>query len=345
METALFDFTLPDELIAHHPLKMRNQSRLLHVKNVEINDKMVDDLTILLDENDVLVFNNSRVIPARLYGRRGAMAVEVLLHQQNITNIAPNQWRVFARPTKRLHIDDIIHFSDDFAAKLVEKLPSGEVVLDFLCATEAFWQQLEIHGNIPLPPYIKRDAEIEDIERYQTVYAKHNGSVAAPTAGLHFSNELLAQLAARQIEQYFITLHVGGGTFMPVKVENTADHIMHSEQAIISAEVATKLNIAKQNGKNIVAVGTTAMRTLESATDENGMLQPFNAPTDIFITPPYQFKFVDKLITNFHLPKSTLFMLVSAFCGLEQMQAAYAHAIKQKYRFYSYGDACLLEKY
>jgi S-adenosylmethionine:tRNA ribosyltransferase-isomerase len=203
---------------------------------------------------------------------------------------------------------------------------------------------LELHGNIPLPPYIKRAASTEDTERYQTVYAKHNGSVAAPTAGLHFSNELLARLADKNIAQHFVTLHVGGGTFLPVKVDDTSQHIMHSEHAIISSEVAEKLNYAKRQGKKIVAVGTTAMRTLESATDSDGVLHPFNTHTDIFITPSYQFRFVDKLITNFHLPKSTLFMLVCAFCGLEQMQAAYQHAIKQRYRFYSYGDACLLEK-
>ncbi len=338
METVLFDFELPEQLIATEPLAKRDDSRLLWVNNLGHFDKIFADLPQLLDENDVLVFNNSRVIPARLYGMRAEMAVEVLLHQQ----VEPLKWRAFAKPTKRLRLGQIVQFSDNFAAEVVEKLESGEIMLRFLCDNDAFWQHIEAHGKMPLPPYIKRASTQADIERYQTIYAKHNGSVAAPTAGLHFSPEMLQQL--NHIEQYFVTLHVGGGTFLPVKVANTAKHIMHSEHAIITPEVAEKLNNAKQQGKKIVAVGTTSMRTLESAADENGILQPFNSTTDIFITPSYQFRFVDKLITNFHLPKSTLFMLVCAFCGINQMKSAYQHAINQKYRFYSYGDACLLEK-
>lgn len=339
MKTELFDFHLPQELIAHQPLPRRDGARLLCVKaDGEFVDRQIADLLNILTENDVLVFNNSRVIPARLYGLRGDLEVEVLLHQQ----IDFARWKVFARPTKRLKIGQTINFAADFSAIVLEKLPSGETILQFDEAD--FWEKLEKYGNMPLPPYIKRAANTADLERYQTVYAKDKGSVAAPTAGLHFTDELLKQLKERGVEQYFITLHVGGGTFLPVKVDDVRDHIMHSETGVITADVAQKLNDAKSAGKNIIAIGTTSLRILESASDEAGVLHPFNGATDIFITPSYKFKFIDKLLTNFHLPKSTLFMLVCAICGTSRMQAAYAHAIKNKYRFYSYGDACLLEK-
>lgn len=339
MKTELFDFHLPQELIAHQPLEKRDGARLLCVEgDGRFNDQYIADLPNILTENDVLVFNNSRVIPARLYGLRGDLEIEVLLHQQ----IDYAKWKVFARPTKRLKIGQEIVFADDFSATVLEKLSSGETVLQF--GEADFWEKLEKYGNMPLPPYIKREASEADKMRYQTVYAKDKGSVAAPTAGLHFTEELLLELKAKGIEQYFVTLHVGGGTFLPVKVDDVRDHIMHSETGIITDEVAKKLNEAKQSGKNIIAIGTTSLRILESASDEAGVLHPFNGATDIFITPSYKFKFINKLLTNFHLPKSTLFMLVCAICGTSKMQAAYSHAIQNKYRFYSYGDACLLEK-
>jgi S-adenosylmethionine:tRNA ribosyltransferase-isomerase len=338
LKTELFDFHLPEELIAHQPLRNRDGARLLCVNDSGLNDKHIADLLDILTPNDVLVFNDSRVIPARLYGKRSDLTVEVLLHQQ----INDELWRAFARPTKRLKIGQSIVFADDFTGEIIEKLPSGEIVLQF--QADDFWLALEQYGSMPLPPYIKREVRSEDLERYQTVYAKDKGSVAAPTAGLHFTDELLAKLKERGVEQYFVTLHVGGGTFLPVKVEDTTNHIMHSETGIITKETAQRLNQAKKMKKNIIAVGTTSLRILESATDSNGVLQPFNGSTDIFITPSYNFKLIDKLITNFHLPKSTLFMLVCALSGTEHMLAAYQYAIQQKYRFYSYGDACLLEK-
>lgn len=350
MKTSLFDFHLPEERIAQSPTAERDHARLLHVTRDGLHDRHVYDVSKMLSSNDVLVFNNTKVIPARLYGKRGDMAVEALLHRQ----VAPLMWRCFARPTKRLKVGQEIIFSHHahqssytLTATITEKCESGEIILSFQYVDmENFWQILEHIGQLPLPPYIARaEGNVpEDTTRYQTVYAQHAGSVAAPTAGLHFTHALLAQLKAQGVEMHEVTLHVGGGTFLPVKVEDTVDHVMHSEYGEISADTAAALTKAKRAGKRIVAVGTTSLRTLESATDAHGVVHPFADETDIFITPPYTFKAVDRLITNFHLPKSTLFMLVSAFSGLEKMHTAYAHAIASHYRFYSYGDACLLER-
>ena len=345
MKTSLFDFHLPEERIAHTPSEKRDGARLLHVAPTLFHDRHITDLTDLITRDDVLVFNNTKVIPARLHGRRGEMPVEILLHKA----LCPLNWRCFAKPAKRLKVGQEIVFSSAayrLPATVMEKCESGEVILAFHCPdTASFWQALEQIGQLPLPPYITRKDGIssEDKVRYQTVYAKHAGSVAAPTAGLHFTETLLSALRAKGVEMHELTLHVGGGTFMPVKVEDTEHHIMHSEYGEISAATASALTHAKCKRKRIVAVGTTSLRTLESATDDNGIIHPFAAETDIFITPPYRFKAVDRLLTNFHLPKSTLFMLVSAFSGLERMQSAYRHAIAEGYRFYSYGDACLLE--
>ncbi len=339
MQTSLFDFHLPEDRIAHMPPEKREDARLLHVTSSQFHDRHIYALTDMFDAEDVLVFNNTRVIPARLYGRRGEMFVELLLHKC----LSALHWRCFARPGKRLKVGQTLVFSSEDAtltATLTEKCDSGEVVVRFDCAdTETFWQALEKIGQIPLPPYIARKDghTAEDRERYQTVYARHAGSVAAPTAGLHFTNDLLAGLRAKGVEMHEITLHVGGGTFLPVKAEDTADHVMHSEYGEILPSVADALNEAKRSGKRIVAVGTTSLRTLESATDADGTIRPFAAETSIFITPGYRFRAVDRLLTNFHLPKSTLFMLVSAFSGRERMHAAYAHAIARNYRFYSYG--------
>ncbi len=286
-----------------------------------------------------MVFNNTRVIPARLFGLRGEAKIELLLHKP-----VDQQWLAFAKPAKKLRVGDTIIIADDFAAEVIEKREDGQVLLRFSLEGEAFLEALHRHGHMPLPPYIKRADTAEDRERYQTIYAKHDGSVAAPTAGLHYTPALLAALESAGMGRAEVTLHVGAGTFQPVKVSDTRDHVMHHEWGCITPEVAATINATKARGGRVVAVGTTAMRLLEAATNEDGVLMPFVGETDIFITPGYRFRLVDALLTNFHLPKSTLFMLVSAFSGLEVMQTAYAHAIAQGYRFYSYGDGCLLEK-
>ncbi len=343
MKTALFDFDLPASSIAHQPASRREDARLLHVTHDAFSDHHIYDIGTLLTSNDVLVFNNTRVIPARLYGMRDQVSIEILLHKQLSV---PLTWRAFAKPAKRLKCGHIIHFSDGLSATVKEKHPQGDVTLTFQCSSdEVFWTLLNQLGHMPLPPYISRDEgqEAADVQRYQTVYAKHKGSVAAPTAGLHFTHDLLKQLREKGVEQHYVTLHVGGGTFLPVKTDDTRDHVMHSEYGVLSEDTANALNAAKAKGKNIVAVGTTSMRTLESATDADGIIHPFEQETDIFITPGYQFRCVDRLLTNFHLPRSSLFMLVSAFSGLTRMKVAYQHAIDSGYRFYSYGDACLLE--
>lgn len=341
MKVSLFDFALPESLIASRPVAPRDAARLLAV-NGDFRDLHVRDLPTLLSPGDLLIFNDTRVIPARLFGRRGEVRVEVLLHRL----LAADRWRVFARPAKRLKAGDVVQFADGFSATVEDRLESGEVVLRFNYAGDALRGALEAQGRMPLPPYIERirHADAQDRADYQTVYAREEGSVAAPTAGLHFTPALLEQLRARGVLHTFITLHVGGGTFLPVKTENTEEHRMHAEYAELSAAAAEAINAARAKGGRVVAVGTTSLRTLESAADGAGRVQPFAGETDIFITPGYAFRAVDMLLTNFHLPRSTLFMLVCAFAGMERMKAAYAHAIAEKYRFYSYGDACLLSR-
>lgn len=362
-------------MIATYPAAPRDSARMLVVGNALL-DKTIRDLTTFLRPGDVMVFNDTRVIPARLLGKRGAAKVEILLHQchsDQAKRVEKSKrsldcdrddiiiWRCFAKPAKRLKPGDCIDFSSDFSAVVMEKLPDGQVVLQF--GAEAFHEKLERYGYMPLPPYIeKRRSVIEssvaakqsnagsprlfeprdDVSSYQTIYAQHAGSVAAPTAGLHFTEPLLAAIDAAGVTRTQVTLHVGGGTFLPVKVEDANDHIMHSEYAVVNEETAHTINTAKERGGRIIAVGTTSLRTLESAADAEGVIRPMARETDIFITPGYRFKTVDVLLTNFHLPKSTLFMLACAFSGLDRMRAAYTHAIQEKYRFYSYGDACLL---
>lgn len=332
MKTALFDFDLPESLIATQPASPRDSARLL-VMDGELQDKTIRDLPSFLKPGDVVVVNNTRVIPARLLGKRGEAKIEILLHKNR-----GDAWQCFAKPAKKLKPGDVVSFAPDFSAKMIEKLPDGQVVIKFV---ENDWRKkLEAHGHMPLPPYIARDDNAQDKTNYQTIYAKHAGSVAAPTAGLHFTENLFKAIDAVGVKRAQVTLHVGGGTFLPVKAEDTKDHVMHSEWAEITQEAADAINQAKR----VIAVGTTSLRTLETAADENGNIKPFSGETNIFITPGYQFKCVDMLLTNFHLPKSTLFMLVAAFSGLERMKAAYQHAIDEHYRFYSYGDACLLYK-
>jgi len=285
-----------------------------------------------------MVFNDTRVIPARLIGKRGEARIEITLHK----HLGEKSWRAFAKPGKRIRINDKIIFSNEFSCIIKQKYKSGEVDIEWECSN---WQEcLNKYGKVPLPHYMKRNEEETDKHNYQTIYAAKDGAVAAPTAGLHFTPELIKALDDKGIKRVHVTLHVGAGTFLPVKTEDTNDHKMHSEYAEISQEACEILNQARKNGGRIIAVGTTSLRTLESASDEQGKIHPFSGDTNIFITPGYAFKAVDILMTNFHLPRSTLFMLVSAFMGLGRMQKAYAHAIASDYRFYSYGDACLLIK-
>jgi S-adenosylmethionine:tRNA ribosyltransferase-isomerase len=350
-----FDFNLPEDLIALRPASPRDASWLLVVDPQappRFADRMIADLPELLSPGDALVFNDTRVIPAELRGTRkrdGAVAhISVTL----IERLDGERWQALARPAKRLKQGDSIVFGDGGNACLVATLNAtveargeeGEVVLNFELSGAALDHAIATLGAMPLPPYIasRRAADERDRTDYQTMFATNEGAVAAPTAGLHFTPQLMEALAARGISRHFVTLHVGAGTFLPVRSADTKDHVMHAEQGSISAETATALNAVKSRGGRIVAVGTTSLRILESATNEDGRLQPFSGATRIFITPGYRFRFVDRLLTNFHLPRSTLFMLVSAFTGPDTMKAAYAHAIEQRYRFYSYGDACLL---
>ncbi|AWK85570.1 tRNA preQ1(34) S-adenosylmethionine ribosyltransferase-isomerase QueA [Azospirillum thermophilum] len=338
MKTADFDFDLPPDRIAEHPVKPRDAARLLEVGE-ELRDHVVRDLPRLLQPGDLMVVNDTRVIPARLSGLRGEVRVEITLHKRE----GEREWLTFARPGKRLKPGDLIRISGDFAAEVVAK-DGMEVRLRFSASGPALMEALHRHGSMPLPPYIRRAAGEEDKADYQTVFAAKEGAVAAPTAGLHFTPELLAALDARGVRRVPVTLHVGAGTFLPVKVEDIAEHRMHSEWGEISAETAAAVNEARASGGRIVSVGTTALRILETAGREDGTLVPFSGDTDIFITPGYRFRIVDLLMTNFHLPKSTLFMLVCAFSGMDRMRAAYAHAISSGYRFFSYGDASLLRR-
>jgi S-adenosylmethionine:tRNA ribosyltransferase-isomerase len=336
-----FAFELPPKRIAYQPVQPRDSARLLHVRPNRFGDYHVYDLPDLLRPDDLLVLNDTKVIPARLYGLRGAIKVEVLLHKKEA-----NGWLALARPGKRLHVGDEIIFAPDFSATVQEKRKDGEILLRFACDDAALFALLHRYGRVPLPPYIRRPQGdiVSDRVNYQTIYAAREGAVAAPTAGLHFTPELFARLEAKGIERVTVTLHVGAGTFLPVKTECVRDHHMHAEVGEISTAAAEKINAARRQSRRIVAVGTTSLRLLESVADEGGIVSPFAGETDIFIYPGYRFKCVDALMTNFHLPKSTLFMLVAAFAGLGRMRAVYAHAVAESYRFYSYGDATLLEK-
>lgn len=339
MKVDAFDFHLPREAIADRPAVPRDTARLLQVAPTGLMDGRIYDLPDWLRRGDVLVVNDTRVIPARLRGYRRNAQVEVTLHQREGRAV----WKAFARPAKRLSVGDFITFADDFSAEVTAKGEAGEVTLFFNCADAALLQALERYGAMPLPPYIRKgQADQRDRDDYQTTFARQAGAVAAPTAGLHFTPELLQRLEQRGVERRTVTLHVGAGTFLPVTAEDTRDHTMHSEYGLLDAETAAALNRAKAEGRRVIAVGTTSLRLLESAADPQGIVHPFADSTAIFITPGYRFRVVDGLLTNFHLPRSTLFMLVSAFAGLERMRAAYAHALATGYRFYSYGDACLL---
>ena len=339
MRVDLFDFDLPESFIAKEPLSKRDEAKLLLVPQLE--NKQVKDLVEVLPKDCLMVFNNTKVIPARIFGVCKERTFEVTLHK----NVALDTWLAFIRNSKKLNVGDVIHFgNNDLLGTVKSKQGESGVELCFDKSGIDFFDVLSKIGTLPLPPYLKREARKEDFEQYQTVYASVDGAVAAPTAGLHFTDELLKNLKANGVELVEVTLHVGAGTFQPVKVEDTKDHKMHSEYGVITEDVAKKINDAKIAGRKIVAVGTTSLRLLESAVDDRGMIHPFARETDIFITPPYDFKSVDFLMTNFHLPKSTLFMLVSAFAGMEEMKKAYEFAKENGYRFYSYGDTSLLKR-
>ena len=332
--TSDFDFELPAELIASRPLERRDASRMLVVSGDKTDDKHIRDFISFLQPGDVVVFNNSRVIPARFE----ADGHEITLH----TAVDDKNWWGLCKKFNKINVGDILTMDDGTEIEIIDKNEESGLLLKFKC--DNVFDLLDKYGKMPLPPYMKRDEEIADRERYQTVYAGPLGSMAAPTAGLHFTNELMQKIEERGAKIIKITLHVGAGTWMPVKTEDLSKHKMHSEWCCITPEQAEIIN----NAKRVIAVGTTSMRTLESASKlakekgSDGRILPICQTTDIFITPGYEFGAVDVLLTNFHLPKSTLFMLVSAFAGLDEMKTAYKHAVAEKYRFFSYGDCCLL---
>ncbi|NKI99369.1 tRNA preQ1(34) S-adenosylmethionine ribosyltransferase-isomerase QueA [Novosphingobium sp. SG707] len=340
MRVDLFDFALPPENIALRPVSPRDSARMLLAGPTgDFGEHQVRDLPQLLRAGDVLVFNDTRVIPAQLEGQRGEARIGATLHKR----IDLRRWQAFVRNGKRLREGDVIAFPAEVAATAEARHEDGSWTLAFH-GDEPVEVLLERAGRMPLPPYIagKRPTDEADKRDYQTMFAQKDGAVAAPTAALHFTPELIAGLEAAGIAREFLTLHVGAGTFLPVKADDTTDHQMHAEWGTISPEAAERLNAARRAGGRVIAVGTTSLRLLESACGEDGVIRPFSGDTSIFITPGYRFRAIDGLMTNFHLPKSTLFMLVSALMGLDRMQAVYAHAIATGYRFYSYGDSSLL---
>ena len=339
MRVDLFDFELAPECIALRPASPRDSAQMLVVGGDGLTDKFVHDLPSLLRAGDCLVFNDTRVIPAQLTGRRGDATIGATLHKRE----GLRSWRAFIRNAKRLHDGDVVDFGAGVSAATSDKRADGSWLLTF-AGTEPVETLLERAGTMPLPPYIasKRAVDARDADDYQTMFAAEKGAVAAPTAALHFTPHLMTALSNNGIAHETLTLHVGAGTFLPVKADDTDDHAMHAEWGRIDAATATRLNAVRAGGGRLIAVGTTSLRLLESAADDDGVIRSFEGDTAIFITPGYRFKAIDGLMTNFHLPKSTLFMLVSALMGLERMQSAYAHAIAHEYRFYSYGDSSLL---
>jgi S-adenosylmethionine:tRNA ribosyltransferase-isomerase len=357
MRVDLFDYHLPDQLIAVEPMKRREDARMMYLPEAGgLQDGYVEDLAQLVEPGDIWILNNTRVIPAQLSGQRpkdalpegtegarDAAQVGVTLHKQ--VGGAEGQWLAFVRPAKRLRVGDSIFFAADFHAKVLEKREDGQILLDFAQPMESLLQQLKKYGRMPLPPYMKREGTKQDEQDYQTIFARHDGSVAAPTASFHLTDALMEDMRKAGATFAEVTLHVGGGTFLPVKVDDTNEHVMHSEWCELSPEVAALINKAREEGRRIVAVGTTALRTLESFAAADGKVYAGAKETDIFITPGYDFRIVDALMTNFHLPRSTLLMLVCAFMGRTRMMDAYKHAIAEQYRFFSYGDASFLERW
>ena len=342
MRVADFDFDLPQGLIAQRPAVPRDSARMLMVDGARLTDAAVADLPARLEPGDLLVVNDTRVIPARLAGTIDAAKIEATLHKR----VDPGSWRAFAKPGRKFKPGARVAFAGGLGAAVAAKGENGEVELTFDLEGAALDAAIARTGVMPLPPYIKRPCEGTPGDRtdYQTLFAARDGAVAAPTAGLHFTPALTAALARRGVAIAAVTLHVGAGTFLPVKVENVEDHRMHAEWGEIGRATANAVNAARAAGKRIVAVGSTALRLLEAAARPDGTLEPFSGETDIFIKPGYRFRVADLMLTNFHLPRSTLFMLVCAFAGTQVMKRAYAHAIAEGYRFYSYGDCCLLTR-
>ena len=340
MRVDLFDFDLPPALIAQAPVRPRDAARLLLVDGGAWRETVVRELPGLLRPGDLLVLNDTRVLPTRFFGRRGEVAVEVTL----VERIDPANWWVLARPGKRLRTGDRVELAPGLMAEVVGKDAEGRVHLGFELAGDRLLAAIRAHGAMPLPPYIhrKRGGDPQDRRDYQTVFARREGAVAAPTASLHLTDELLARLDAAGVERCFVTLHVGAGTFAPVKADDTEGHRMHAEWCEVPQAAAVAITAARARGGRVIAVGTTVLRTLESAVAADGAVLPGARATSLFVTPGFRFQVADLLLTNFHLPRSTLFMLVCAFAGTARMQAAYAHAIAQGFRFFSYGDACLL---
>lgn len=340
MQLSEFDYELPAERIATEPARPRDSARLLRVAPNGLSDHFIRDLPALLRPDDLLVANNTKVIPAQLSAYRGEAKIGITLDRQ----LENGTWRVLLRNAKRVKQADKLVIDPLFSAEVVKTLEGGAAILRF--TADDFYAALQRSGALALPPYIARPEGItaQDKSDYQTLFATHEGAVAAPTAGLHFTPDLLHALQQRGVEIAQVTLHVGAGTFLPVRVESIEEHKMHAERGFIDAQTAAKITAAKAQGRRVIPIGTTALRLLESAAISTGVLKAFDSETSIFIYPGYQFKIADALFTNFHLPHSTLLMLVSAFAGTERVRSAYAYAIEQKYRFYSYGDACLLER-
>ncbi|MDR3521667.1 MAG: tRNA preQ1(34) S-adenosylmethionine ribosyltransferase-isomerase QueA [Acidocella sp.] len=337
-----FGYELPASHIATEPARPRESAKLLHVKPDALGDYTVRDLPGLLREGDLLVVNDTKVIPAQLTAMRGAARIGITLDKPN----AEGDWLVLLRNARRVHVGDILQIDPEFSAEVMAVHEGGTAALRFNVSDAAFLAALQRSGALALPPYIARPGGITEQDKadYQTMFAEHDGAVAAPTAGLHFTPALLEALAAKGVETVRVTLHVGAGTFLPVRVEDVTTHKMHAERGIVSAAAAARINDVKARGGRVIPVGTTALRLIESAAGNDGMVLPFVGETNIFILPGYRFKVADVLFTNFHLPHSTLLMLVSAFAGMARIKSAYEHAIAHDYRFYSYGDACLLER-
>ena len=349
MKLDAFNYKLPSKMIATSPAEPREAARLLDISCDNLIDRQVGDFPSLLRAGDVLVVNDTEVIPARLNGKRGEASISVTLHKR----VSDHVWRVFAKPAKKCRVDDIIVFSDDFSAVVLGRGVGGDVKLGFINSASGAAltrNQLDVclnqYGSMPLPPYIARPDGKKDSDKqdYQTMFAEHRGAVAAPTAGLHFTPGLVKSISIVGVKILPVTLHVGAGTFLPVTVDNIFDHKMHSEWGQIGVQTAASINTARSNGGRIIAVGTTSLRILEACYQQNDKITPFAGETDIFITPGYEFGITDGLFTNFHLPKSTLLMLVSAFDGMRQIASAYRHAIAKNYRFFSYGDACFMTR-
>lgn len=344
MRVDLFDFELPEDRIALRPVSPRHTAKQLVVNTADSNklvDQSVWDFPDHLTDKDLIVFNDTKVLPSYLFAKRGDMNTEVNLHKR----VSPIEWLAFAKKTKRLKVGDILSFGEgNLTATITEKHDGGEILLKFDVKAGELEPVLEEIGKMPLPPYIaaRRAVDSKDEDDYQTMFASKEGAVAAPTASLHFTPELIQKISDKNIKTAKVTLHVGAGTFLPVKADDTDDHKMHAEWGEVTAEVAGLINTTHKQGGRVIAVGTTVLRILESASDENRKTHTFSDDTSIFITPGYAFRCVDILMTNFHLPKSTLFMLVSAFAGTDAMKTAYNYAIENHYRFYSYGDSCLL---